>query len=197
MRITSDASSVSSSVVVAPTAIPPYHPHPALALLPLGIFGVALVTIVTAYHATFRHGILDFQHGKVVTPPISMLMFAGPGRRMGQIGFPTVSLLFGCCAPRFFKDIERSLHLVNRQQEEHTATPPPKSVLVDQEFRTTLWLLKMTSGIAFLCLAIVGLIPLQSNLPDVFYASSRAQQTLITWDSVVHQVSAGFFFIIP
>lgn len=140
-----------------------------MALLPLGILLCALLTISAAYQATFQNGVLDFQHGRVVTPPISMLMFAGPGRRIGQVGFPMVSILFGCCAPTFFGGVAK--------------TVGPGS------HKTLLKYLKTTSLIAFACLAVVGLLPLQPDLALVI-----THQAPLHWTSIVHQTAAALFF---
>ena len=140
-----------------------------IALLPLGILLFALLTIFAAYRATFQSGVLDFQHGRVVTPPISMLMFAGPGRRIGQVGFPMVSILFGCCAPTFFGGVAKT---------------------VGEAHKTLLASLRNTSMIAFCCLAVVGLLPLQADLALVI-----THQAPVHWTSIVHQTAAAFFFL--
>jgi hypothetical protein len=147
-----------------------YWQRKGIALLPLGIFLFAFLTISAAYHATFQSGVLDFQHGQVVTPPISMLMFAGPGRRIGQVGFPVVSILFGCCAPTFFAGVAKTVG-----PEAH---------------KTLLTSLKITSAIAFCCLAVVGLLPLQADL-----ALLITNQAPLHWTSIVHQTAAAFFFL--
>jgi hypothetical protein len=141
-----------------------------IALLPLGILLFALLTIFAAYRATFQSGVLDFQHGRVITPPISMLMFAGPGRRIGQVGFPMVSILFGCCAPTFFGGVTRTVG--------------------NEAHQTLLTSLRITSSIAFCCLAVVGLLPLQPDLALVI-----TQHAPVHWTSIVHQTAAAFFFL--
>jgi hypothetical protein len=140
-----------------------------IALLPLGILFFAILTIFAAYRATFQSGVLDFQHGRVVAPPISMLMFAGPGKRIGQVGFPMVSILFGCCAPTFFGGV--------------TKTVGP------QAHKTLLKSLRISSFIAFSCLAVVGLLPLQADL-----ALLITHQAPLHWTSIIHQTAAAFFF---
>ena len=145
----------------------------AIAFLPLGILAFATTTIVAAYKATFASGVLDFQHGRVTTPPISMLMFAGPGRLMGQIGFPAVSVLFGMVGPTFFQRLSQAITFADSQKR-HTFLQ---------------WSLKGTSLIGFLCLAIVGIIPLQEDLELVI-----KRQIPIRWDSILHQSAAGVFF---
>ena len=146
----------------------------AISFLPLGILAFATTTIVAAYKVTFASGVLDFQHGRVTTPPISMLMFAGPGRIMGQIGFPAVSALFGFVGPTFFQHLSQAITYVNGSERRHTFLQ---------------WSLKGTSLIGFLCLAIVGIIPLQEDLELVI-----KRQIPIRWDSILHQSAAGVFF---
>lgn len=145
------------------------------AFLPLGILLVAFVTIVASYQATFASDILEFQHGTVVTPPISMLMFAGPGRRYGQVGFPLVSLLFGGVTPLFYRVLRTAIKKTRQLQS-----------------RTTSWIpvLLVTSTLAFVCLAIVGAIPLQENLPLLML-----QKVPLEYDSIIHQSAAAFFFL--
>ena len=159
-----------------------------LALLPLGIFAVALVTIVAAYQATFAAGVLDFYGGTVKTPPISMLMFAGPGRFYGQIGFPLVGILFGCIAPTFFMGLEQAI-LVAYNKSTSATTTTNNSTLSPHSF--AIFLLKLSSFIAFICLAIVGLLPLQEDLEFVI---TRRGHHKITTQSIIHQVSAAVFF---
>jgi hypothetical protein len=154
----------------------------ALALLPLGIFVLALGTIVAAYHATFSNELLEFQHGRIKTPPISMLMFAGPGRRIGQVGFPLVSILFGIISPTFYRVILHETTTPTRggggnASSEHNA------------YQRIIGILKISSTIAFACLAIVGAIPLQENVGLVLQ-----RQASIGIDSIIHQSAAGFFF---
>ena len=159
-----------------------------LALLPLGIFAVALVTIVAAYQATFSAGVLDFYGGTVKTPPISMLMFAGPGRLYGKIGFPLVGILFWCIAPTFFQGLEQAI-LVAYKKSSTPTTTNDNSRMNPHSF--AIFLLTISSFIAFICLAIVGLLPLQEDLEFVI---TRRGHTKITTQSIIHQVSAAVFF---
>ena len=145
----------------------------AIALLPLGILTFATVTIISAYKATFASGVLDFQEGIITTPPISMLMFAGPGRRMGQFGFPGVSAMFGIVGPTFFRQLTKAIAAVGSEKRH--------SVLK--------FCLKATAAVGFFCLAIVGIIPLQEDLELVI-----KRQVPIRKDSIIHQSAAGIFF---
>ena len=140
-----------------------------VALSPLGLFLIAFITIITSYQATFEHGILDFLGGRVKTPPISLLMFAGPGKRIGQIGFGLVSIL-GCgCLPTFFSGLESA---------------------TDQASGTIILLLRGSVLIAFSCLAVVGLLPLQEDIDLVI-----TKKHPISWQSIIHQFAAALFFL--
>lgn len=140
-----------------------------VALSPLGLFLIAFITIITSYQATFEHGILDFLGGRVKTPPISLLMFAGPGKRIGQIGFGLVSIL-GCgCLPTFFSGLESA---------------------TDQASGTIILLLRGSVLIAFSCLAVVGLLPLQEDIDLVI-----TKKHPISWQSIIHQLAAALFFL--
>jgi len=99
-----------------------------------------------------------------VTPPISLLMYDGPGRALGQVAFPAVSLLFGCVAPAFFRDLRRV-----------TGAAHPGLVA--------------TSAAAFAGLAVVGAVPLQRDVPAVMRGEAR-----LGADSVLHQSAAAVFF---
>ena len=103
-----------------------------IALVPPLIFAVALAAIVAAYVSSARAGSLAFQGGRVTTPPISLLMFDGPGRLIGQIAFPTVTLTFASVAPTVFRDLEE------RRAPKNTPG------------------LAITSAIAFICLGLLG-----------------------------------------
>ena len=70
-----------------------------LVLLPPLLFAFACVLFATAYQATFSSGVLA-PLGDSLTPPISLLMFAGPGRLIGQVGFPTLCVGFYVCMRR-------------------------------------------------------------------------------------------------
>lgn len=161
-----------------PVALVEYHnvnlrlPQKALAVLPLGVLAFAVATIVAAYKATFAAGVLDYQHRPVTCPPISMLMFAGPGRRMGQIGFPSVSVLFNAVGWPFYGLLAR---VIASTKQNH-----PLLLLG----------LKATSTIGFIGLAIVGLIPLQEDLELLM-----KRRVELGWDSVVHQTAALVFFL--
>eukprot|EP00980_Cylindrotheca_fusiformis_P020568 scaffold7641_cov115-Cylindrotheca_fusiformis.AAC.14 len=140
------------------------------AFLPLGIFFVALVTILSAYFAAFENEDLQFLGGRVKTPPISMLMFAGPGKRIGQVGFPLVSLLGCTCLPPFFRGIEEAVG-----QGAH---------------KRTLSFLRLSILIAFSSLAIVGLLPLQPDL-----ALAMKKEVAVSKQSIIHQGAASIFFL--
>ena len=139
---------------------------PWISALPLGILTVALATIISAYHFTFRDGLLDGV--QLVTPPISMLMFAGHGRTAGQVGFPLVAALFCCCAPPLF----RRLQSVADARSERLLT------------------LKVSSAIAFAALAVVGAVPLQPDILEVMSGRRR-----LGADSILHQSAAAIFFL--
>mmetsp|Transcript_32377 Transcript_32377/g.78686 ORF Transcript_32377/g.78686 Transcript_32377/m.78686 type:complete len:268 (+) Transcript_32377:752-1555(+) len=141
------------------------------ALLPLGIFLIALITIIAAYIAAFGNGDLDFLNGRVKTPPISMLMYTGTGKRIGQVGFSLVCILCYVCLPEFFLKVER--------------------IVGDREtYKKTLNFLRISVAIAFANLAVVGLLPLQ---PDMHLVIKR--EVSISWQSIIHQSAAGIFFL--
>ena len=98
-----------------------------------------------------------------MTPPISLLMYDGPGRALGQVAFPAVSLLFGCVAPAFFRDLRRV-----------TGAAHPGLVA--------------TSAAAFAGLAVVGAVPLQRDVPAVMRGEAR-----IGADSVLSLPLGFFF----
>ena len=103
------------------------------ALLPPLLFVFACVLFVTSYQATFSSGVLA-PLGDSLTPPISLLMFAGTGRRIGQVGFPTLCVGFYVCMRR----LRRALLAAGI-----------KGVLLFGSANT-----------AFAALAVVGLVPL-------------------------------------
>lgn len=145
------------------------------ALLPLGIFVVALITIVAAYLAAFGNGDMDFLNGRIKTPPISMLMYLGTGKRIGQVGFSLVSTLGYTCLPQFFRGVEERITIIMGDKEKH---------------KRTLNFLRISIGIAFANLAIVGLLPLQADLHLVL-----KKEVPISWQSIIHQSAAGIFFL--
>jgi len=153
------------------------------ALLPLGILVIAFATILAAYRATFSTNLLDFQQGRVKTPPISMLMFDGAGRRIGQVGFPLVSWLFGWISPTFYRAIldETSDNSTGQLRD---------GVTIQKKRQKTVRILKVSSTIAFVCLALVGAIPLQANLSQVMQ-----RQAPMSMDSIIHQSAAALFFL--
>ena len=106
-------------------------------LLPPLLFAFACVLFVASYRATFSSGVLA-PLGDSLTPPISLLMFAGPGRRIGQLGFPTLCVGFYVCMRR----LKRAL-----------VAAGIKSVLLFGSANT-----------AFAALAVVGLVPLGHEL---------------------------------
>jgi len=104
-----------------------------IALLPPLLFVYACVLFVTSYHATFSSGVLA-PLGDSLTPPISLLMFAGTGRRIGQVGFPTLCVGFYVCMRRL------------------------RSALLAAGIKGVL--LFGSANTAFAALAVVGLVPL-------------------------------------
>ena len=156
----------------SPPPSPPASPAAAIKLRPIAlvpplIFAVALAAIVAAYVSSARAGSLAFQGGLVTTPPISLLMFDGPGRLIGQIAFPTVTLTFASVAPTVFRDLRNA-----RRAPKNTPG------------------LAITSAIAFICLGLLGLVPLQRNVPDVMRGAAG-----LSSDSIVHQSAAAIFFL--
>jgi hypothetical protein len=141
----------------------------AFIFLPLGILIVALITIISAYYVSFGNGTMDFLNGRIKTPPISLLMFSGSGKRIGQVGLPLVSLLGYACLPEFFHGVER--------------------IAGQQRYPKTMYYMRMSIMIAFASLAIVGILPLQSDLP-----LAMKKEVPISWQSLIHQLNAGFFF---
>ena len=146
----------------------------AFALLPLGLVFVEYITIAKAYKAAFASDVLDFLNGRVKTPPISLLMFAGPGKMIGQIGFPLISVLGCSCLPEFFRGIEKA----SGQQ-------------LAKEYSNILLLLRVSVLIAFSCLAVVGLLPLQEDINLVI-----TQKYPVNWQSIIHQIAAALFFML-
>lgn len=142
------------------------------ALLPLGIFLVALTTIVAAYIAAFGNGDMDFLNGRIKTPPISILMYTGTGKKIGQIGFSLVSILGFSCLPQFFGGVER---IVGDQGKKH---------------KRTMNFLRISIYIAFVNLAIVGILPLQADL----HLAIR-KEVPISLQSIIHQGAAAIFFL--
>ena len=156
----------------SPPPSPPASPAAAIKLRPIAlvpplIFAVALAAIVAAYVSSARAGSLAFQGGRVTTPPISLLMFDGPGRLIGQIAFPTVTLTFASVAPTVFRDLRNA-----RRAPKNTPG------------------LAITSAIAFICLGLLGLVPLQRNVPDVMRGAAG-----LSSNSIVHQSAAAIFFL--
>jgi len=139
--------------------------------MPVGILIFALATIVSSYFVAFADGTMDFLDGRIKTPPISMLMFAGTAMRIGQVGFPVVSLLAYACLPEFFQGIQQ--------------------MVGPQTFPKLLYLLRISIMVAFANLAVVGILPLQHDLPQVW----KRQKVPISWQSIIHQSAAGFFFM--
>lgn len=110
------------------------------ALLPPLLFAFACVLFVTSYQTTFSSGVLA-PLGDSLTPPISLLMFAGPGRQIGQLGFPTLCVGFYVCMRR----LKRALVAAN-----------VKSMLLFGSANT-----------AFAALAVVGLVTLRHELSQL------------------------------
>ena len=108
-----------------------------IALLPPLLFVFACVLFVTSYQATFSSGVLA-PLGDSLTPPISLLMFAGTGRRIGQVGFPTLCVGFYVCMRRL------------------------RSALLAAGIKGVL--LFGSANTAFAALAVVGLVPLRHEL---------------------------------
>lgn len=138
---------------------------------PLLILALALACIISSYVLAFRSGSLAPLGGQLVTPPISILMANGPGRLIGQIGFPAVSLLFASCVPL----LRRGLALT----------------LIDQRGHKTLERTAIVSAcVAFAGLAVVGALPLQRDVCQVMLGKA-----LLTTESIVHQSAAAIFFL--
>ena len=138
---------------------------------PLLILLLALACIVSSYVLAFQSGVLAPLGGRIVTPPISLLMFDGPGRPIGQIGFPLVSLLFASCVPSLRRGTMQAL--LQHQNHKH---------LVDIGIAA--------ACIAFAGLAVVGALPLQRDICYVMLGQAE-----LTTDSIIHQSSAGVFFL--
>jgi hypothetical protein len=137
-----------------------------LPLLPFAVLGLTYYVISAAYTATFESGVLG--NTDMVTPPISLLMFAGRGKIIGQLGFPAIALGFYCCALPFF----------------HGLTSCPSLGVPDATF------LFVTSCVAFASLAAVGIVPLQPDIALVMQGQARLGLV-----SLAHQSAAGSFFL--
>lgn len=144
----------------------------AVAFFPLAIVLVEVLTIVSAYDAAFGEGDLDFLEGRIKTPPISMLMYTGTGKRLGQVGLPLVSILAYTCLTPFFRGMERM-------------------VGSDTSHNKIFSCLRWSVVIAFAFLSIVGILPLQSDLP-----LAMKKEVPISLQSIVHQGSASMFFMV-
>ena len=177
----------------------------AFVAMPLGILFVAICTICAAYGASFRTGQLDFYNEKIVTPPISMLMFAGEGKRIGQIGFPCITFLMMCCALEYTRGLEREIRYLfagdyyystpatnssNNQNNTQHDLATIAATTADTLLQMLRWL-QVTALVGFSCLAIVGIVPLQENISLVL-----TNQASITSDSILHQTCAGIFFVL-
>ena len=143
-------------------AVPPYFP--------IFILALAIAVIVAAYILSFQSGVLDCMGGRFVTPAISLLMFDGPGRVLGQIGFPTISVLFAACVLPLKRGLE--------QAHRNAKLPVPNLTMV-----------LGSACVAFLGLAVVGAIPLQQDVCAVM-----AGRTPLRNESIVHQSAAAIFF---
>jgi hypothetical protein len=147
-----------------PMAMLPPSVRPLLLLL------YALLLIATLYWKAFSSGILECPGlGALVTPAISLLMFDGPGRVIGQIGFPALGAMFCTCVVPLRRGLQACLM--------NEPTPP-----------STNWLIA-SACIAFAGLALVGAVPLQRNVCDVM--SGRAP---LSPYSIIHQMCAAVFF---
>lgn len=134
-------------------------------LLPPLLFAFACILFATSYQATFSSGVLA-PLGDSLTPPISLLMFAGPGRRIGQLGFPTLCVGFYVCMRRL------------------------KRALVAAGIEGVL--LFASANTAFVALAVVGLVPLQRDILELQDGGGGGSLALA---SQLHMVAAAVFFI--
>ena len=139
--------------------------------LPLLILLLASACIVASYVLTFRSGVLVPLGGRLVTPPISLLMFNGPGRIIGQLGFPAVSLLFASLVP----SLRRGLYMALEGHPGHELSVGIGIV---------------SACISFAGLAVVGALPLQPDIVMVMIGRAA-----LSTDSIVHQSAAGVFFL--
>lgn len=137
---------------------------------PLAILAVTSVVIASSYVVAFRTGILDPLGGTMVTPPISLLLFDGPARWIGQFGFLLVSVLFATCVP----PLRDGLRLALRDEPQSFGT----AALIS------------SACVAFCALAIVGAVPLQRNICEVMLGRAKLDSA-----SAFHQSFAGVFFL--
>lgn len=136
---------------------------------PLVTLTLAIIVIASSYVLTFRSSALDGLGGQLVTPPISLLMADGPGRLIGQVGFPLISLGFGSCVPALRQGLYQLLGKNDHKMVNYGI---------------------LAAKTAFVALAVVGALPLQRNIVEVM--QGRAQ---MTFDSMIHQSAAAVFFL--
>ena len=134
------------------TYVLPDYPYLCLSFLPIAICIIAVVVIVLAVQLANQHKHLP----KGMTyPPISLAMAKDPERTLGQVGFPIVSVLFIICYLPFKKTVIMTLE--NRHK---------------QNVSSACW----AALFGFVCLGLVGAIPLQENAVDL---SSKNTKQLV------------------
>ena len=143
-----------------------------LSLLPIATATLAVYIITTCAQLTFDANILPKE---MKFPPISMFSLRPntPEQTLSQWGFPAVSILFLCATIPI-----SSYFLSNTEEEQKDAA----------------WKASWTSAIAFVGLAIHGIIPLHEDILEMI--NGRPESGNGTMQSTVHQVAAAFFFML-
>ena len=150
----------------------PSYPYRLLAGLPIAICVGAISVIVAAVRlANLQAGHLP---RGVTFPPISLAMAKDPERTLGQVGFPLVAILF-VVAYLPFKNIA-----VGTVEKRHKDT-----------VSNACW----AALVGFVCLGIVGAIPLQENAVDLMAANRGGAKPTLETQSIIHQAAAGIFFM--
>jgi hypothetical protein len=159
----------SNSTKSGKTYVLPDYPYLCLSFLPIAICIVAVVVIVLAVQLANQHkGHLP----KGMTyPPISLAMAKDPERTLGQFGFPIVSVLFIICYLPFKKTVIMTL------EDRHK-----------QNVSNACW----AALFGFVCLGLVGAIPLQENAVNL---SSKNTKVKLQLQSIIHQLAAAVFFV--
>eukprot|EP00944_MAST-04C_sp_MAST-4C-sp1_P007181 g7181.t1 len=150
----------------------PKYPYRFLAGLPIAICLGALSVIVAAVSLANRQA--GHLPPGVTFPPISLAMAKDPERTLGQVGFPLVAFLF-VIAYLPFKNVA-----VGSVEKRHKDT-----------VSNACW----AALVGFVCLGIVGGIPLQDNAVDLMSTNNRGTKPALETQSIIHQLAAAIFFM--
>ena len=150
----------------------PKYPYRFLAGLPIAICLGALSVIVAAVSLANRQA--GHLPPGVTFPPISLAMAKDPERTLGQVGFPLVAVLF-VIAYLPFKNVA-----VGSVEKRHKDT-----------VSNACW----AALVGFVCLGIVGGIPLQENAVDLMSSNGGGAKPALETQSIIHQLAAAIFFM--